>query len=92
VSEVIQLQAQLEASAAADDAWLRERAKARYQGVERDEYGCWWATVLRTKTIAGESWLLHVWFPGTTAAEALGKARAWVEEQLAKAKEALRAA
>lgn len=89
-ADPLRLEYQLDPAAAADDAWLRAKAKSRYQGVARDELGVWWATVLRLRTYVQQDGrverLTHVWFPGTTAAEALARARRWVEEQLATAK------
>lgn len=79
----LSLEPQLDAAAAEDDAWLRAKAKSRYQGVAPDGDGGWCATIHQVLRRPGEPDRLGcVWFPGATAAEALAKARRWVEGKL----------
>jgi hypothetical protein len=89
------LETQLPAAAAADEAWLRQKIRTRYAGleaaptVEPDDGIRYWAIVRRIRKGLDEAGLyrerlVRVWFPGRDPTEALARARAWVEEQLAK--------
>lgn len=90
------LETQLTPQAAADRRFLEERIKSRYVGLEDTGPAVpetrWSVEIHRqvekevpfTYPPRTRSELRATWFLGATPDQALAKARAWVEEQLAK--------